>query len=111
MDTILSGLRATGYSGALVVVNYYSPDYTDAFQTAAIGALNQVLAVVASAHGAVVADTFSAIQHAASSPSAAGKTCMTGLLNASPQDQYLCDKHPSQSGHQLLAEVMEAAVE
>jgi lysophospholipase L1-like esterase len=111
MDMILRGLRATGFSGPLIVVNYYSPDYTDALVTEATAALNQTVAAVAGVHGAVVADGFSAFQRAASNPFAGGKTCMTGLLNASPQNQYLCDKHPSQSGHQLLAQVVEASVE
>ena len=30
-----------------------------------------------------------------------------GLLNASPQNQFLCDVHPSQSGQQLLAHTVE----
>ncbi len=111
MDTILRGLRATGFNGPLLVVSYYSPDYTNALVTEATAALNQTVAAVAGVHGAAVADAFSAFQQAASNPFAAGKTCMTGLLNASPQNQYLCDKHPSQSGQQLLAHVVEAAIE
>ena len=109
MDTILRSVRATGFSGPLIVVNVYSPDYTNTLDTEAVGALGQVLAAVASAHGAVVADAFSAFQKAASTSFAGGKTCMAGLLNASPQNQYLCDIHPSQSGQQLLADVVEAA--
>jgi lysophospholipase L1-like esterase len=109
MDAILRSLRATGFDGTLIVVNYYSPDYTNALDTDAIATLNQTLAAVAGAHGAVVADAFSAFQKAASTSFAGGKTCMTGLLNASPQNQYLCDTHPSQSGQQLLSEVVEAA--
>jgi lysophospholipase L1-like esterase len=111
MDTILRGLRATGFSGPLIVVSYYSPDYTDALVTEATAALNQTVAAVASVHGARVADGFSAFQHAASNPFAGGRTCVTGLLNASPQNQNLCDKHASQSGHQLLAHIVEAAIE
>jgi lysophospholipase L1-like esterase len=111
MDTILRGLRATGFEGPLIVVNYYSPDYTNALVTGATAALNQTAAAVAGVHGAVIADAFSAFQKAASNPFAGGKTCMTGLLNASPQNQYLCDKHPSQSGHQLLSAVVEAVRE
>ena len=111
MDSILRSLRATGFSGRLIVVSYYSPDYTDALVTGATAAVNQTVAAVAGVHGAVIADAFSAFQSAASNPFAGGKTCMAGLLNASPQNQYLCDKHPSQSGHQLLADVIEAAIE
>lgn len=107
MDTILRSVRATGFSGPLVVVNVYSPDYTDTLDTEVVGALDQVLSAVAAAHGAVVADAFSAFQKAASTGFAGGKTCMAGLLNASPQNQYLCDIHPSPSGQQLLADVVE----
>jgi lysophospholipase L1-like esterase len=108
LDTILRSLRATGFGGALVVVNYYSPDYTNATNTEALVALNQTLAAVAAIHRAAVADAFSVFQKAASTTFAGGKTCMTGLLNASPQNQFLCDIHPSQSGQQLLSEVVEA---
>jgi lysophospholipase L1-like esterase len=107
MDSILRSVRATGFSGPLIVVNVYSPDYTDTSDTEAVGALGQVLSAVASAHGAVVADAFLAFQKAASTSFAGGKTCMAGLLNASPQNPYLCDIHPTQSGQQLLADVVE----
>jgi lysophospholipase L1-like esterase len=109
MDTILRSLRATGFRGALVVVNVYSPDYTNILDTEVIAALDQTLSAVAGIHGAVVADFFSAFQKAASTSFAGGKTCMTGLLNASPQNPNLCDIHPSQSGQQLLADVVESA--
>jgi lysophospholipase L1-like esterase len=109
MDTILEDLRATGFTGVLMVVNYYSLDYTDPFQTGVIELLNQAVTASATAHRAAVADAFTAFQTAASTSFAGGKTCKTGLLNASPQDQSLCDIHPSQSGQQLLAVTVEAA--
>ena len=109
MNTILGDLRATGFRGVLMVVNYYSVDYTDPVQTGFTVAINQILAKVAAANGAVVADAFSAFQTAASTPFAGGNTCMAGLLNASPANQFLCDVHPSQSGQQLLAETVELA--
>lgn len=107
MNTILGNLRATGFKGRLMVVNYYSLDYTDPVQTGFTVALNQTLAAAAAANGAAVADVFSAFQ-AAAAP-AGGKTCVAGLLNASPQNQYVCDVHPSQSGQQLLAKTVNAA--
>jgi len=109
VDTILGSLRATGFHGVLVVVNYYSLDYTDPFQTGVTELLNQALTAPAAAHHAVVADAFTAFQTAASTSFAGGKTCKAGLLNASPQDQSLCDVHPSQSGQQLLSVTVEAA--
>ena len=106
MNAILASLRATGFRGVLMVVNYYSVDYTDPVQTFLTALLNQTLAAVAQANGAVVADAFTAFQAAAAA--AGGRTCFVGLLNASPQDQSQCDDHPSQSGQQLLAGTVEA---
>jgi lysophospholipase L1-like esterase len=108
MQTILAGLRATGFKGTIIVVNYYSLDYTDATGTALTAGLNQALSAPAPAFNAVVADVFSAFKLAASSAPASGKTCVAGLLNVNPQNQLLCDVHPSQSGHQLIAKTVDA---
>ncbi|MBU6257296.1 MAG: hypothetical protein KGL18_03035 [Burkholderiales bacterium] len=110
MNTILANLKATGFKGILMVVNYYSLDYSDPVQTGFSMALNSTLAAVAAANGAVVADVFSAFQQVA--VAAGGKTCMTGLLNgANPQNAappFACDVHPSLSGQRLLAKVVAA---
>ena len=103
MAATLAQLRATGFGGVLVIVNYYSPDYSDPTQTAITALLNQAIAAPALAYGAVVADVFSAFQSAASNPGVGGKTCNAGLLNVDPQDATLCDVHPSQSGQRLIA--------
>jgi lysophospholipase L1-like esterase len=105
MNTILSGLRSTGFHGVLMVVNYYSLDYSNAANTAVTQLLNQAETASAQINGAVVADAFSAFQQA--SAPAGGQTCVAGLLNASPANQFTCDVHPSQSGHQLLAQTIE----
>ncbi|HUK00658.1 MAG TPA: SGNH/GDSL hydrolase family protein [Steroidobacteraceae bacterium] len=109
LGTLLAELRATGYGGAIVVVNYYALDYTDPLGTQATAALNQALAAPAKPFGAVIADVFSAFKRIAASPDAAGKTCNTGLLNVDPQDQTLCDVHPSQSGQRLIARTIAEA--
>ena len=108
MQTILAGIRGTGYSGTLVIVNYYSPDYSNQFDTELIEGLNQAITAPAQAYGAVVADVFSAFQAAVSNPFAQGNTCVGGLLNAAnPQtDPPTCDVHPSQYGHKLIAQVV-----
>jgi lysophospholipase L1-like esterase len=108
MNSILKSLRATGFGGVLMVVNYYSLDYTSSLETGITTALNQTLAAVAAANGAVVADAFTAFKTAASTTFASGVTCKTGLLNVSPASQTLCDVHPSQSGQQLLSDTIEA---
>ena len=109
IETILGGIRSTGYRGIIVVANYYSLDYTDVFGTEVTTLLNQALASAAQAGGAVIADVFTAFQIAAANPFASGVTCMAGLLNVSPQNQSLCDVHPSQSGHKLIAKAVQAA--
>ena len=113
MSTILAALRGTGYTGTLVIVNYYSTDYTNQFMTELIAALNQAITAPASAYGAVVADVFSAFQAAVSNPFAAGNTCVAGLINASnpPTSPPSCDLHPSQSGHKLIAQVVVGAAQ
>ncbi|HMK86439.1 MAG TPA: SGNH/GDSL hydrolase family protein [Steroidobacteraceae bacterium] len=103
MATILAELRATRYGDVIVIVNYYSLDYSDATGTALTALLNQAIAAPAQAFGAVVADVFSSFERVVSTPTLGGKTCNAGLLNVDPQDQALCDIHPSQSGQQLIA--------
>jgi lysophospholipase L1-like esterase len=106
MLTILQDLRAAGFRGVTIVANYYSFDYTDATGTAITQALNQTLAAAAAEQEAAVADVFTAFRAAASNPFAGGKTCRAGLLNALPQNQLLCDVHPSQSGQRLIADTV-----
>lgn len=63
LAVILGDLRVAGFKGIIVVVNYYSVDYSDANQTAITAALNQALATAASGQAAtVVADVFTAFQ-------------------------------------------------
>jgi len=108
MAHILAGLRATGYNGAIVIVNYYSTDYSNQFETELIQGLNQAVTAPASQYGAAVADVFSAFQRLASNPFAMGNTCKAGLLNAAnPQTSPpTCDVHPSQFGHKVIASVI-----
>ena len=101
LQLILADLRATGYGGIIIVVNYYSLDYSDPTETAITSALNQALATASGQPGTVVADVFSAFQ-AATVP-VGGHTCNAGLLKASPQSEFTCDIHPSQSGQGLIA--------
>jgi len=105
LATILGDVRAAGFRGIIVVVNYYSVDYSDVNETAITTALNQALAAASAQADTVVADVFTAFQ-AIAGP-AGGHTCNVGLLNASPQDQFACDIHPSQSGQKLIARIVE----
>jgi lysophospholipase L1-like esterase len=107
LDQILEAVHAAHFHGKVVVLNYYSLDYADLAGTAFTRALNGAIESAAEANHAVVADEFSAFADAAAA--AAGHTCAAGLLNASPQNQFSCDVHPSQSGQQLLARTVVAA--
>ena len=107
LDTILAAIQSAHFNGKLVVLNYYALDYSDAAATALTQLLNGAIADAAHANGAIVADEFSAFQQAAAA--AGGHTCAAGLLNASPQNQFTCDVHPSQTGAQLLAQTVAAA--
>ena len=109
MATILAELRATGFGGVIVIVNYYSLDYSDPAQTGLSELLNQAITAPAKAYGAVVADVFTAFQKVVANPVVGGKTCNAGLLNVDPQNQALCDVHPSQSGQHLIAETIKQA--
>lgn len=105
MATILAGLRATGYTGAIVIVNYYSTDYTNQTITQITSALNEAIAAPAHLFGAGVADVFSAFQ--AASQQAGGRPCVAGLLNTKAGANLLvCDIHPSQSGQKLITQVI-----
>lgn len=107
LETILSDLRATGFKGIIVVVNYYSLDYADPNETAIVAALDQTLAAASAQPETVVANVFTAFQTAAGP--AGGHTCNAGLLNALPQNQFVCDVHPSQSGQMLIARTVAQA--
>lgn len=108
IETIIADLRATGFAGPIIVVNYYSTDYTDPNATALTSYLNVALKEAASASGATVADLFSAFKTAAIV--GGGKTCVAGLLNVEPANSTLpgatCDVHPSQSGQRLIAQTI-----
>jgi lysophospholipase L1-like esterase len=106
MAKILGALRATGYTHSILLTNYYSLDYTDAGGTALTADLNAAIATPASAYGAVVADVFTAFKNAAAAAPFDGKTCNTGLLNPDVVNQFVCNIHPAQTGHRLIAKTV-----
>ena len=107
LGTIIKAIRATKFTGKIVVVNYYSLDYGDPVQTSFTSSLDQAIAATAVAAGASVADAFAPFESAASA--AGNHTCQAGLLNANPADQTTCDVHPSQYGQLLIAQAVERA--
>ncbi len=94
------------YHRQVVIVNYYSLDYSNALDTAGSVALNQVVDVAARPFDVQIADGFSAFQNAARQSS--GQTCQAGLLTQLTTGG--CGIHPSLAGQALLAQAVEEAM-
>jgi lysophospholipase L1-like esterase len=102
LGQILSTLRGEGgYDGQIVVVTYYTLDYSDVF-TAATQVLDDGIAQVAEANGADVADGYAAFEPPASQ--AGGDSVAAGLVLPN-------DVHPTEEGQRLLADAVTAVVE
>jgi hypothetical protein len=95
LNTIFANLRATGYTGLIVAVTYYSLDYSD---TSGAVSLNKPMIFAATAHGALVASGLDAWAPRADG----GSSCTAKLLIELPTGG--CDVHPTLRGHQLLAQ-------
>lgn len=103
LNTILANIRATGYTGLIVGVTYYALDYNSPLGTLA---LNQQMIAAAAAHGALIADGFTAWASVAATKGG-GDSCKAGLLirNLPSLVPTLgpCDVHPTPLGRDLLA--------
>lgn len=101
LNTILSEIRSTGYTGLIVAVTYYSLNYADPFVVAGTEALNAQMIEAANAHGALIASGFDAWQAATPlTPPVNGDPCLAGLLIPVGSG---CNIHPSPLGRDLLA--------
>ncbi|OLB81071.1 MAG: hypothetical protein AUI15_40420 [Actinobacteria bacterium 13_2_20CM_2_66_6] len=96
LNTILGAIRATGYTGLIVAVTYYSLDYSD---VSGAVFLNGPMIAAANAHGALIADGLAAWAPAA----AGGSSCVAGLLIVTKISPLTCDVHPTPKGRDLLA--------
>jgi hypothetical protein len=110
---ILTGIRAQ-YQGTLILLTYYSPSPAlDGVAAAVNGVMTQVAAQLSSTPGfapITIADGFAAFQ--AASAHFGNDACQAGLLiqlPPSPYDLSACDIHPSLSGRDLLASLVELA--
>lgn len=106
LNTILGDIRATGYSGLIVGVTYYSLSYSDPASVGGALALNAQMVAVAAAHGALIASGFDAWAPVAAG--AGGDSCAAGLLIA--LGGGTCDVHPTPLGRDLLASAVVATV-
>jgi lysophospholipase L1-like esterase len=97
----LEGLRATGYRGAIVVVNAYAWDYAGS-APAQVERLNEAIGDAAHQVGAPVADAYGAF--AGKALDAGGSDCAAGLII--PMAPGRCDIHPTPAGAATLAEAV-----
>jgi lysophospholipase L1-like esterase len=107
---ILSAIRHKAhYRGQVAIINYYSLDYTSAFITGAIRALNQAQDSAARPFRVEIADGFG--EFAAASSRFGDNPCQARLLTlkvVGPPPS--CGVHPSYAGQALLAQALETAI-
>ncbi|HET6311879.1 MAG TPA: SGNH/GDSL hydrolase family protein [Candidatus Nitrosotalea sp.] len=99
LNTILTTIRDTGYSGLIVAVTYYALDYGSISGVTGTMALNGPMEAAAAAHGVLIASGFDAWAPTA----AGGSSCTAGLLIYHPTLDGPCDVHPTPLGRDLLA--------
>lgn len=109
LNTILDGIRSTGYTGLIVAVTYYSLNYPD---TSGADLLNGPMVAAATAHGAFIASGVEAWRTTATT-AGGGSTCAAGLrLPPFPPDPgtFGCDVHPTLLGATLLADAVVSTI-
>ena len=105
-DILWSIRHLARYHRQIVIVNYYSLDYSNPTDNAGSEALNQAVDSAAQPFDVRIADGFSAFQNAAVQSS--GDTCNAGLLTQLTTGG--CGIHPSVAGQALLALAVEKAI-
>jgi lysophospholipase L1-like esterase len=112
LNTIYLAIRHQGhYHGVIVTVPYFAFNYNDPSGLAIASSLDGVVAAVATAYHARVADVLGAFR-VASAPS--GIPCFAGLQVPrvpTPTNPAPCDIHPSAAGHAVMAKAVLAALE
>lgn len=105
ITTILSRLRATGYSGQVIFVEYPSTNY-NTFTSQILAQLHQAILPVLDAYGAQKAPVYDVFRVAAAP--FGGNSCAAGLLITTATG--VCNVHPTAAGHQLIASIIAGMV-
>jgi lysophospholipase L1-like esterase len=107
IHTILAAIRTkAGYTGQLVIVNYYSLNYASPLDNAQSQNLNKVQDAAAKPFGVKIADGYGELQ--AASAHSGDNTCTAGLLTQLSAGG--CGIHPSYAGQALLAQALEKTI-
>lgn len=105
--TILSAIRNKAhYNGQLVIVNYYSLNYSVPAINAQSQLLNKVQDAAAKPFGVKIADGYG--EFGAASAHSGNNTCTAGLLTQLSAGG--CGIHPSYAGQALLSTALEKAI-
>ena len=105
--TILSAVRNKAhYNGQLVIVNYYSLNYSSPAINAQSQLLNTVQDAAAKPFGVKIADGYGELE--AASAHSGDNSCTAGLLTQLSAGG--CGIHPSYAGQALLAQALEKAI-
>jgi lysophospholipase L1-like esterase len=102
VSRILRAIRKSGYRGQIVLVNYYSLDYANAFIDNAVRGLNRANDAAARRYGAAIADGWGEFLDQARKY--AGNTCNAGLITRLTSGH--CGVHPTYAGQALLAQAV-----
>lgn len=110
---ILNGIRYQAhYRGQIVILNYYSLDYTDPAQVAQSKLLNAAQDSGARPYNVSIADGYGIFKAAAAQ--VGGNTCTAGLITtltpAPAPPASPCGIHPSIGGQSLLAVAVEKVI-
>jgi lysophospholipase L1-like esterase len=106
---ILSAVRARAqYRGQIVIVNYYSLNYTSSAITAQSNAINTSMDQAAKPFHVSIANGFN--EFAMQARTFSGDPCAAGLLTRLSGSPPSCGIHPSYAGQALLAEAVLKAI-
>jgi lysophospholipase L1-like esterase len=110
MTTIFAGIRNKAhYTGQLVLVNYYSFNYTNPVDNAESQDVNTALEKAAKPFHVETADSYAQFQKV--SEAARGDACTAGLLTPlKPVKPDNCGVHPTFAGAAVLAQGVEQAI-
>jgi lysophospholipase L1-like esterase len=100
--------RSARYRGQLVVLHYFSLDYSSAFITGIVRRLNSTLDKAVKGYKVRIGDGFAEFRRA--SIHSANNPCTAGLLTQLHGNPRTCGVHPSYSGQALLAQALQKAI-
>lgn len=108
LTVIVDALRRTGYSGTIMLANYFTVDYANQRAAGVMRDLDSSIAAVAADEHLPVADTFTAFMNAAAATH--GDACAADLFGDGRSVLGGCDEHPNAAGQRLMATAVEAAL-